>query len=228
MASIDLPSRSGLTRRSFLQGIAGVLAAGPSLRLLGPEAVAAAFGSSLPTGAPVVVLVELAGGCDVLNMVVPFAVPATTGYYRSARPTIGITRLVTTRPYGPPPNGDYLPPALDLDGAWAVHGALPWLGNRWHTKADVAIVKGTGENVMREMSHFAAMSFRWAGAFGGGLILASGAASARCGWSRHRGGGQPRHAEIPQVGAVIGAHPPILSFAAVAAQAARRRAPPAC
>ena len=179
------PSRSGLTRRSFLQGIAGVLAAGPALRLLGPEALAgasglsgatglagaaAAFGSSLPVGTPIVVLVELAGGNDILNTVVPFAVPTTTGHYRTARPGIGITRLDTTRPYGPPPAGDYLPPALDLDGQWALHGALPFLANRWHTTGDVAIVKGTGENVVRDMSHFAAMAFRWAGAFGGNLM----------------------------------------------------------
>ena len=182
------PSRSGLTRRSFLQGVAGVLAAGPALRLLGPEALAgasglsglsgasglagaaAAFGSSLPVGTPIVVVVELAGANDILNTVVPFAVPTTTGHYRTARPGIGITRLVTARPYGPPPAGDYLPPALDLDGQWALHGALPFLANRWHTAGDVAIVKGTGENVVRDMSHFAAMSFRWAGAFGGSLM----------------------------------------------------------
>jgi uncharacterized protein (DUF1501 family) len=187
MATADTPSpgplsRSGLTRRSFLQGIAGVLAAAPAVQLFGPDALAGAtgltgaswaaeaFGPSLPVGTPIVVLVELAGGNDILNTVVPFAVPTTTGHYRTARPGIGITRLVTARPYGPPPSGDYLPPALDLDGQWALHGALPFLANRWHTNGDVAIVKGTGENVVRDMSHFAAMAFRWAGAFGGNLM----------------------------------------------------------
>ena len=173
MGSPETPTRSGLSRRSFLHGIAGVLAAGPSVRLLGSSAAAhaaTAAGPSLSSGTPVVVLVELAGGNDILNMVVPFAVPTTTGLYRGARPNIAVTRLNSTRPYGAPPAGDYLPPALDLDGAWALHGALPWLANRWHTNSDVAIVQGTGENVVREMSHFAAMAYRWAGAFGGGLM----------------------------------------------------------
>ena len=174
--SLDTPTRSGLTRRGFLQGIAGVLAAAPAFNLLDPFATARAgeaaalFGPTLPSGTPVLVVVEMAGGNDILNTVVPFAVPTTTGLYRSARPGIGITRLTSTRPYGPPPAGDYLPPALDLDGQWALHGALPFLANRWHDKADVAIVKGTGENVVRDMSHFAAWAFRWAGAFGGSLM----------------------------------------------------------
>lgn len=179
MASLDTPTRSGLTRRGFLQGVAGALASASAVRLLDPFApagalgtlgTAAAFGPTLPVGTPVLVVVELTGGADILNTVVPFAVPTTTGLYRSARPGIGITRLTSVRPYGPPPSGDYLPPALDLDGQWALHGALPWLANRWHDVGDVAIVKGTGENVVREMSHFAAWAYRWAGAFGGALM----------------------------------------------------------
>jgi uncharacterized protein (DUF1501 family) len=163
----------GLSRRSFLQGVAAALAAGPAVHLLGGPGwggPAAALGTTLPVGTPVLVLVELAGGNDVLNTVVPFDVPDVTAYYRSARPTIAVDRRLTTRPYGPPTQGDYLPPSLDLDGQWALHGALPWLANRWHTSGDVAIVKGTGENVVRDMSHFAAFAYKWAGAFGGSLM----------------------------------------------------------
>ncbi len=159
-----------LSRRHFLQGISVVLgAAAIGLDPFTSDArtALAAVGPTLPPGSPVVVVIDLAGGNDILNMHVPFSVPNTTGYYRAARPNIAITRLTSTRPYGPPPAGDYLPPALDLDGAWALHGALPWLANRWHSRRDVAIIQGTGENVVREMSHFAAFAYRWAGAFSG-------------------------------------------------------------
>lgn len=175
---------SGLTRRGFLQGVAGVLGAASvlpygdplGLALTSPAGAAtlagaaAAFGPTLPVGTPVLVVVELAGGNDILNTIVPFGVPTTTGLYRSARPGIGLTQLTTTRPYTAPPTGNYGPPCLDLDGQWALHGALPFLANRWHDVGDVAIVKGTGENVVRDMSHFAAWAFRWAGAFGGSLM----------------------------------------------------------
>ena len=168
-------SRTTFSRRELLQGMSVVLGAGMTGTtigrvLLGNTPAYAALGPTLPTGTPVVVVVELAGANDILNTHIPFAVPNTTGYYRNARPNIGITRLTNVRPYTAPPAGDYLPPALDLDGAWALHGALPWLANRWHDRHDVAIVQGVGENVQREMSHFGAMSYRWAGAFTGPLM----------------------------------------------------------
>lgn len=178
----DAMTDSRLTRRGFLQGVAGVLGAASTLRLGDPlglaspagaatlAGTAATFGPTLPVGTPVLVVVELTGGADILNTIVPFGVPTTTDLYRSARPGIGLTQLTTTRPYGPPPNGNYSPPCLDLDGQWAIHGALPFLANRWHDVGDVAVVKGTGENVVRDMSHFAAWAYRWAGAFGGSLM----------------------------------------------------------
>ena len=61
--------------------------------LLGNSAAYAALGPALPTGTPVVVVIELAGANDILNTHIPFGVPSTTGYYRSARPGIAITRL---------------------------------------------------------------------------------------------------------------------------------------
>ncbi len=160
-----------LSRRAFLQGVGAVLAAGAATRWLDPLVTSAAaqatFGSTLPVGTPVLVLVELPGGNDILNTIVPMAVPGSTGYYRDARPTLAISDVTTARPYGGAPVGDLLPPALDLDGQWALHGALPWLANRWHDVGDVAIVQGTGENVMREQSHFVSSAYRWAGAFTG-------------------------------------------------------------
>ena len=161
---------SGLSRRSFLQGIGAALALAPAARWLGPELAGAVnLGPTLPPGTPILVLVELAGGNDILNTVVPYSVTGVTGHYRDARPALAIEQLTTTRPYGPPPAGD-LPPALALDGGWGLHGALPWLANRWHDVGDVAVVEGTGENVLRDMSHFASYAFRWAGAFGGDLM----------------------------------------------------------
>lgn len=148
-----------------------MLAAGAATRWLDPLAPRAAaqeaFGSTLPVGTPILVVVELPGGNDILNTVIPMAVPEATGYYRDARPTLAVTEVTTTRPYVSPPFGNLLPPALDLDGRWALHGALPWLANRWHDRGDVAIVQGTGENVMREQSHFVGSAYRWAGAFAG-------------------------------------------------------------
>jgi uncharacterized protein (DUF1501 family) len=162
---------SGLSRRSFLQGIGAALALAPAARFLGPDLAGAVnLGPSLPAGTPVLVLIELAGGNDILNTIVPYEVVGVTGHYRDARPGLGIRQLTTTRPYGPRPTGVDLPPALALDGGWGVHGALPWLANRWHDVGDVAVVKGTGENVLRDMSHFASYAFRWAGAFGGELM----------------------------------------------------------
>jgi uncharacterized protein (DUF1501 family) len=169
-SSIRHADRPGLDRRTFLQAITltlGAAALGIDQFVHDPGHAAAAVGPSLPTGTPIVVVIDLAGGNDILNTIVPLNVAGVTPWYRSARPNIGITRVTTQRPYGPPPAQDYLPPALDLDGRWALHGALPFLANRWHDRGDVAIIQGTGENVVREMSHFAAFVYRWAGAFTG-------------------------------------------------------------
>jgi uncharacterized protein (DUF1501 family) len=165
-----------LDRREFLKGIGAVLAGGAVVgrsldELLSVRsATAAAIGPTLPAGTPVVVVIDLAGGHDVLNTHIPWNVPTTTGLYRGARPNMSVKSVISQRPYGPPPDRNYLPPGLDLDGAWAFHGSLPWLANRWWDRRDVAIVQGTGEDVSQEMSHFASMNFRWTGAFGGPLM----------------------------------------------------------
>jgi uncharacterized protein (DUF1501 family) len=60
-----------------------------------------------------------------------------------------------------------LPPALELRDGWGLHGALQWVANRWHLFGDVAIVRGVGETVKRDMSHFASMAHYAAAAFSG-------------------------------------------------------------
>ena len=125
------------------------------------------FSGPLPVGTPILVWIDLAGGNDTLNTVVPYSVPSASGLYFQERPSLGIHGVVAARPYGPPPIGNYLPPALDLDGHFGLNGHLPWLANRWFSRGDVAIVQGVGENAVKERNHFAAMAYRAAGAFSG-------------------------------------------------------------
>lgn len=182
---------SALTRRSFLTGMGAVLAAtaaggGSLASILRAQEALAATGPTLPAGTPILVAIELNGGNDILNTVIPMSVPFVTGHYRTARPAIGITRVNTTPPYPNPPAGDNLPPANALTDGWALHGALPWLANRWTYFKDVAIVQGTGENVKREMSHFASYAHLWSAAFTG--------ANLNTGWlGRYNDLGNPGH-----------------------------------
>lgn len=166
---------SGFTRRDLLSGVAAVLGTGVVARSSLPDALwgaraAAALGPTLPVGTPVVIVIELSGANDILNTLVPIDVPGITGHYRAARPAIGITQMLTARPYVRAANDHDGPPALALRDGWGLHGGLAFLANRFHDRGDVAIVQGTGENVQREMSHFAAMAYRWAGAFTGPLM----------------------------------------------------------
>ncbi len=170
-------SDSGLSRRTFLQGISAALGvgvagsmAGVGSSLFDPLAAGAITGPTLPAGKPIMVAIELHGGNDSLNTVIPMSVPYWTGYYRTARPTLGIKRVNTTRPYTNPVVGDNLPAANDLGGGWALHGSLPWMANRYWGFKDVAVIHGVGENVRRDMSHFASYAFKWAGAFSGNLL----------------------------------------------------------
>jgi uncharacterized protein (DUF1501 family) len=156
-------------RREFLKfsggalGLTALAAACGKLDAFGVRSQAA----TLPAGTPILVMIELNGGNDILNTHVPHNVPGVTSVYRADRPNLAIRNVTSTRPYAAPPAGTYLPPALDLDGQYGFHGNLVWLANRWHDKQDVAIVQGVGEDVAKEMSHFAAMAYRWAAAFTG-------------------------------------------------------------
>jgi uncharacterized protein (DUF1501 family) len=161
-----------IDRRMFLTHAGATLVAGDILcDLIHPREAQAfqphMFSGPLSLGTPILVWIDLAGGNDTLNTVVPYNVPSATGIYLQDRPSLGVRGVITARPYGPPPVGNYLPPALDLDGHFGLHGYLPWLANRWFSRGDVAIVQGVGENVAKEFSHFAAMAYRAAGAFSG-------------------------------------------------------------
>ena len=77
----------GVSRRTFLQagiGIAGWYVSAPHSLMLGARA--AEFTPRVPGKSKILVLVQMGGGNDGLNTVVPYADPA---YYK-ARPTIGI------------------------------------------------------------------------------------------------------------------------------------------
>ncbi|MEW6679341.1 MAG: DUF1501 domain-containing protein [Pseudomonadota bacterium] len=98
-------------RRTFLKhlGLGGLLlSAGPGGLLVGrSEASSVAVG---PNVGKVLVVVFLRGGCDGLNLLVPFG---DSGYYDS-RPGLAIA----------PPSGANPESALDLDGFFGLHPAM--------------------------------------------------------------------------------------------------------
>jgi uncharacterized protein (DUF1501 family) len=143
---------SGISRRRFITG----------LGVAGTAAVAAGYGlsvwrdegsSSNRESAPAtsnvprlagrddrtLVVVELAGGNDGLNTVVPMADPA----YHSLRPTLGVTN------------------AIALDDAIGLHPELVKLAARYHD-GHVAIVEGVGYP-NPDLSHFASLAYWWSG-----------------------------------------------------------------
>lgn len=107
-----------VSRRQFLRASA---AAAPLL-LWGPSALAA-VGRDRGAEAPVLVLIELNGGNDGLNTVIPYADPA----YARLRPRLGIAR----------------DQVLQLDGALGLHPALEPLMGAWKAK-ELAVVSGLG------------------------------------------------------------------------------------
>jgi uncharacterized protein (DUF1501 family) len=142
----------GMSRRRFLTG----------LGIAGTAAVAAGYGLSVwrdggsnadsaraPSSTTVprlagrddrtLVVVELAGGNDGLNTVVPTADPA----YRALRPTLGVTN------------------ALALDDTAGLHPELAKLAARYHD-GQVAIVEGVGYPDP-DLSHFASLAYWWSG-----------------------------------------------------------------
>src|SRR3954454_10063937 len=119
---------------------------------LGLGATASAAGSTgpLPAGMPILVVIDLQGGKDSLNTVVPVNDP---WYYDN--------------PYG---HGSLAIPAnqakLLANTPFGLHPSLTWLATRW-SNGDVALVLGPGENVKNEFSHFAATMYRHAADFSG-------------------------------------------------------------
>ncbi len=146
-----------INRRQFLFKSSAMLAAGSVLSGLGSPREAFAYvpqtlEAPLPARVPILVVVELHGANDILNTHIPYAVPGVSSHYYAARPNLAVKSVTCQRPYSPPPPGNYLPPALDLDGQYGLHGNLSWLANRWHSHGDVAIVQGIGEDVVQELS----------------------------------------------------------------------------
>ena len=151
-----------LTRRSFLaqSGFVTLAAAGASIGLdlfspLGESAGAATLRSlgPLPLGTPILVLIDLQGGNDAINMLID---PTDPWYYDVPRGhgSIAIQEAAI----------------LPLSGAsHGLHPSMPWLASRWGTNSDVAFVLGPGENVEHEFSHFAAMHYRQVADFTGSV-----------------------------------------------------------
>ena len=135
-----------LSRRDFLRRLgAGTVAVAASGYVLstwgwaGPADAAAPQPGALgpPSPGRTLVVVELAGGNDGLNTVVPHADPA----YHSLRPTLGVTN------------------SIDLDGEIGLHPSLPQLAARYRA-GQVAIVEGVGY-APPNLSHFESLATWW-------------------------------------------------------------------
>ncbi len=100
--------------------------------------------STLPVGTPIMVYIDLLGGCDTLNLHVPIT---DSWYYDNVKGRGGLA--IQPAQALPLPNSNF-----------GLHPYMPWLANRWTNKQDVAFVMGVGENVKNEFSHFAASEYR--------------------------------------------------------------------
>ncbi len=148
---MNVHDEAGISRRRFLSGlgVAGTaaVAAGYGLSVWrdgGSSAPGAAPASTVPRlggGRPdrTLVVVELGGGNDGLNTVVPMADPA----YRSLRPTLAVTDAVA------------------LDDTIGLHPGLAKLAARYRA-GQVAIVEGLGYPDPN-LSHFASLGYWWSG-----------------------------------------------------------------
>ncbi len=141
-----------ITRRRFLWGLGMSVTAvactnGTTMTTFGSSTTTTASAPP-PVGAlgerngRTLVIVELGGGNDGLNTVVPYADPA----YRSLRPDLGIEE------------------PIDLDGEVGLHPSLARLASRYE-RGQMAIVEGVGVP-NPSLSHFESMD-RWWTADGG-------------------------------------------------------------
>jgi uncharacterized protein (DUF1501 family) len=151
-----------MRRRQFVRTLAGATGAFLAASRALPGAQTALAPTSLPGHRRVLILVELRGGNDAWNTVVPYRDPA---YYR-ARPGLALSAR------------DVVP----LDAHRALHGALSPVHALW-TRGELALVGGVGSGAL---THFRAMhaldgfaergdAGRRAGPLGDG-------SSAHCGW----------------------------------------------
>ncbi len=147
-----------MRRRDFL--LAGPAAA--AFALLSPQALAQARAAGWRADRTLV-LVELAGGNDGLNTVVPYADPA----YQRLRPAIAIKREAI----------------VQLDEKLGLHPSLAALGEAWKA-GEFAIVQGVGyDNPNR--SHFRSIDI-WDTASGSNRLLTEGWVSRVIGASRRQ------------------------------------------
>ena len=145
-----------LTRRKFLVGLgasASVLAVGGyTVSFFGGREVAPvttlAYEPAFAPNGRTLVVIELGGGNDALNMVVPHA----NNTYYDLRPDIGIRD------------------PLDLDGEIGLHPELAGLAARY-AQGDVAVVEGVGYP-NPDLSHFTSAATWWAAS--PGLALQTG------------------------------------------------------
>jgi len=137
-----------LTRRIFLRGSAMVMAGMGSAPLWLTRTAAAESRKS-----KTLVVIFMRGAADGLNIVVPFGETR----YRELRPTLGIA------PPTRQDNGNIGPfgPAIDLDGTFALNGALQPLKALWD-KQQLAIVEATGSPDPTR-SHFDAQDYMESG-----------------------------------------------------------------
>jgi uncharacterized protein (DUF1501 family) len=144
---------AGISRRRFLTGLGlagtAAVAAGYGLSVWG-DGASSSRGGTPGTTVPhlagrddrTLVVVELAGGNDGLNTVVPIADPA----YRTLRPTLGVTNPIA------------------LDDTIGFAPELAKLAARYQA-GQVAVVEGVGYPDP-DLSHFASLAYWWSGAPG--------------------------------------------------------------
>lgn len=143
-----MPETRDLARRYFLRSMGtialGGLGGGLVFRAFGGPgagAIDGVLGDPLPTGTPILVLVDLNGGNDDLSTLVPIE---NAWYYDT---TYGHGALAI------PAASTRLPTGL---AGFGLHPSLTWLAERWNTNRDVAFVLGVGQSESREFSHFVA------------------------------------------------------------------------
>ncbi|HEU5301587.1 MAG TPA: DUF1501 domain-containing protein [Acidimicrobiia bacterium] len=147
--------QGGYSRREFLRhlglGGAAAVVGGYALDVWdwsnGPSAHAATFAAGdLGAGAPgrTLVVVEMAGGNDGLNTVVPL----DDGVYHDLRPTLGVTD------------------PIDLGDGVGFHPNLARLAQRYE-QGDVALVEGLGYPDP-DLSHFGSIAIWWSARGGAG------------------------------------------------------------
>jgi len=143
-----------LTRRIFLRGSAVVMAGMGAVPCWLARA-AAVEGKKRK----ILVAIFQRGAADGLNIVVPFSEKR----YRELRPTIAVAAPSGEGNINGPFNGPF-GPAIDLDGRFALHGAMQPLKALWD-KQQLAIVEATG-SPDSSRSHFDAQDYMESGTSG--------------------------------------------------------------